>query len=119
MSGQARTKRERKAGSMVRSWAMGVIAGLVGLALTSCGGSSQSSSVTESTVPPPGVSPSPEEANPPADEPLAYVGAITGTDGEGTTFGDRYRIGPLLDSSEETPPEAVLNACNANYSAVL
>lgn len=68
-----------------------------------------------------------ETSNPPRTEegesepggPLADVGTITGSDGKGTTFSNRYRVGPLLYSSEATPPEEVLEACNLNYPTEL
>jgi hypothetical protein len=51
--------------------------------------------------------------------PLAYVGTMTESDGKGTTFRNEVSLGPLLYSEEGTPPEAVLDACNLNYSSVI
>ena len=51
--------------------------------------------------------------------PLANVGTLTASDGEGTSFAESFRLGPLLYSSEGTPPSVVLDACGANYSTTI
>jgi hypothetical protein len=51
--------------------------------------------------------------------PLKKVGTITASDGEGTTFRERFKLGPLLYRQEGTPPEAVLEACGANYASTI
>jgi hypothetical protein len=87
-----------------------------------CGSSSpplnefRASTETEETSAPP---PSTEESQSGPGGPLADVGTITESDGEGTTFSDRYRVGPLMYSEEVTPPEEVLEACNLNYPTEL
>lgn len=53
-----------------------------------------------------------EESDPEPGGSLSNVGTLTESDGEGTTFSDAFRIGPLLYGNESTPPEEVLVACN-------
>ncbi|MBS1862357.1 MAG: hypothetical protein JSS68_11680 [Actinobacteria bacterium] len=49
--------------------------------------------------------------------PLSYVGTITYSDNEGTSFGERFKVSRLHKSSDLTPPEAALAACDDNYPA--
>jgi hypothetical protein len=60
-----------------------------------------------------------EEAEPEPGGPVAYVGTITGTDGEGAVFRDSYRIGPFFYNQKATPPESVLSACNATTPSII
>jgi len=84
--------------------------------ITGCGNASHSPSQSE--FPPSAeteetsVSSSAEESEAEPGGPLTNVGTITESDGEGTTFSNHYRVGPLLYSNDGTPPEEVLEACN-------
>jgi len=49
---------------------------------------------------------------------LENVGTITGA-GEGTTVRNTFRLGPLLYSDEETPPEDALSSCLISGSAAI
>jgi len=57
-----------------------------------------------------------EEVAAAAAGPLSYVGTITYSDNAGTTFTERVKVGRLHKSSELTPPQAPLAACDDDYS---
>jgi hypothetical protein len=59
-----------------------------------------------------------EEEKETEERQLENVGTITG-EGEGTTVRNKFRLGPLLYSDEETPPEAALSSCLLSGSAAI
>lgn len=107
--------------ALMRRWLVFGLGLPIVMLAVGCGSSSQSPSPsepqsraeTEAMSAPPSTEESESESEP--GGPLANVGTITESDGEGTTFSDRYRVGPLTYSNESTPPEEVLEACNRNY----
>jgi len=48
--------------------------------------------------------------------PLSYVGTVTYSDDDGTTFKAGFKVGRLHTASELRPPEPVLSACGDDYS---
>lgn len=51
--------------------------------------------------------------------PVADVGTISVSDGEGTAFRNHFKIGPLIYPDEGMPPDEVLEACNLQYQGIL
>ena len=89
----------------MRQWLILGLGVATAILAVGCGGSShsqrsssnfQASAETQETTNPPRT----EEVEAEPGESLSTVGTLTESDGEGTTFSDRYRIGPLLYSSE-------------------
>lgn len=84
--------------------------------LAGCGSSSQPPAPSEARPTPNAEeatsSPSAKQPEPEPGDSLSTVGTLTETDGEGTTFSDNFRLGPLLSGGEHAPPEEVLDACN-------
>lgn len=107
--------------ALIRQWLILGFSVATAILVVGCGNSShpqppsklQASAETEETTTPPST----EEDESETGGSLSNVGTLTESDGEGTTFSDRYRIGPLLYSNESTPPEEVLDACNLTDSA--
>lgn len=108
---------------------MSIILGLIAaLLIAGCGSGSQPSAVSPSQEPKVSTEAeettyqpeqSEEESQSEPGGPLADLGTITGSDGEGTTFRDDYSVGPLLYSKEGSPPEEVLAACSLTDSSVI
>lgn len=109
----------------IRRWLILGLSAATAMLAVGCGSSSQApppseppqSAEAEVTATPPSTEEGETESEP--GGPLADVGTITGSDGKGTTFSNRYRVGPLLYSSEGTPPDEVLEACNLNYPTLV
>lgn len=116
MSNRVRTSVSRGVASLPQpALSIGVVLLTLGL-FSGCGGSdspeaaaqpeSQTSTATETSEAPP---------HEPVEElggPLEKVGTITVSDHKGTTFKDRYWIGPLSNGEEAPPPATVLGSCD-------